>query len=116
MANVLLDMFENEVKVGQNDALNDCDVSESLKCLENPSVSAMQISIAHKNDACTLQADEAAILVDQSRQNMMMIQMMRGGFLLLPASSTSSSSLELSMRLPRNELEITRKAIQVVLA
>ena len=47
---------------------------------------------------------------------MMMIQMMRGGFLLLPASSTSSSSLELSMRLPRNELEITRKAIQVVLA
>jgi len=74
MANVLLDMFENEVK-----------------------------------------ADEAAILVDQSRQNMMMIQMMRGGFLLLPASSTSSSSLELSMRLPRNELEITRKAIQVFL-
>ena len=34
----------------------------------------------------------------------------------MPASSTSSSSLELSMRLPRNELEITRKAIQVVLA
>merc|ERR1712070_276323 len=58
---------------------------------------------------------ETDVLVNTGAQQMQMNRMLRGSFLLLPASSPATANLELSMREPASELEITRKAIQVFL-
>ena len=53
------------------------------------------------------------VLVNTVAQQGQMNRMVRGSFLLLPPGSAATANLELSMREPASELEITRKAIQV---
>jgi len=55
------------------------------------------------------------VLVNTVAQQGQMNRMVRGSFLLLPPGSAATANLELSMREPASELEITRKAIQVFL-